>query len=123
MTAASMPACAQRRARRSAARSPSLIVIAGDDEARDAGRRREGAETSGGKRGRGGDGWDGGYQGQHGLDALADKERSDAVGGEIAEAHGEAVNTSERFARVSDARLGTRIQLHPLKALRDEPFG
>ena len=99
------------------------VVIAGDDEAGNAGRRRKGAEASGGKSGRGGDGGDGGYQGQHGLDPLADKERSDAIGGDISEAYGESVNSAKRFSRMGNLSFGTRIQLHPLKALRDEPFG
>ena len=50
--------------------------------------------------GRGGNGGDCGYQGKYGLDPLADKERSDAIGGDIAEAHGEAVNSSKRFSRM-----------------------
>ena len=57
------------------------IVVPGDDEARDAGRRREGAEAAGGERRRGADLRHGGNQGEHRLDALADDERSEAVGG------------------------------------------
>ena len=35
------------------------------------------------------------------------------LGGKIAEAHGAAVNTAKRFARVSDARLGGRARIQP----------
>ena len=47
-----------------------LVVVAGDDQARDAGRRREGAEAAGGERRRGADFRHGSYEGQHRLDAL-----------------------------------------------------
>ena len=97
------------------------IVVPGDDKARDAGRRRERAEAAGGERSRCGELRDGGDHRQHGLDAFADEQRR-AVGG-MAESHGEAVDAAERRARSRDARLGTRIQLHPLEALRDGPFG
>ena len=56
-----------------------LVVVAGDNKARDAGRRREGAEAAGGERRRGADLGHGGNQGEHRLDALADNERSEAV--------------------------------------------
>ena len=36
------------------------------------------------------------------LDPLADKERSDAISGDIAEAYGEAVNSAKRFARMGN---------------------
>ncbi len=50
----------------------------------------------------------GGDQGQHGLDALADEERSDAVGVR-AEAHGEAVDAAEGLPRRGHVRLGIKI--------------
>ena len=113
MTAASMPACAQRRARRSAARSPSLSLSRAITrrETPEGGAKAprlpaESAAAAVMDRDRG-------YQGQHGLDAFAGKERSDAVGGKIAEAHGAAVNSAKRFARVSDARLGGRARIQP----------
>ena len=85
MTVAATPARAQRRARRSAASAPSSIVVAGDDQARDAGRRREGAEAAGGERRCGADLRHGGNEREHRLDALADDERSESVGGDGAE--------------------------------------
>ena len=53
-----------------------------------------------------------GYQGKYGLDPLAGKECS-AAGGESAEAHGEAVNTAKRLARVSDSRFGGHAEIQP----------
>ena len=64
---------------------------------------------------------DGGDQRQHGFDALAGKQGR-ASGGP-AESHGPAVDTPKCFARAGEVGLGTRIQLHPLEASRDEPFG
>ena len=58
------------------------IVVPRDDEARDAGRRRERAEAAGGERRRGADLRHGGNEREHRLDALADDERSEAVGGD-----------------------------------------
>ncbi len=80
------------------------IVVAGDDEPCDAGRRRERAEASGGECRCGGDLGHGGDEREHGLDALADEERS-SVGG-APEANGESVDAPERLARRRDARLG-----------------
>ena len=64
---------------------------------------------------------DGRNQRQHGLDALAGKQGR--AGGGPAEAHGPAVDAPKRFARAGEVGFGTRIQLHPLEASRDEPFG
>ena len=78
------------------------IVVAGDEEPRYAGRRREGAEASGRERG-GGDGvWQRRNQGEHGFDALADKERA---GEGSTETDGTAVDVAERLARARDGRL------------------
>ena len=79
------------------------VVVAGDDEAGEAGRRREGAEASGRERGGGGDGGDCRNQGEHGLDALADEQG--AVAG-AAEADGAAVDVAERLAWMRDLGLG-----------------
>ena len=87
------------------------IVVPGDDEACDAGRRRERAEAAGGERSRCGELRDGGDHRQHGLDAFADEQRR-AVGG-MAESHGEAVDAAERLARRRDARLGGPARIEP----------
>ena len=75
------------------------IVVPGDDEACDAGRRRERAEAAGGERSRCGELRDGGDHRQHGLDAFADEQRR-AVGG-MAESHSEAVDAAERRCHVN----------------------
>ena len=85
------------------------VVVAGDDEADEAGRRREGAEASGGERG-GGDCGDRGDQGEHGLDALAD-EQGVVAGG--AEADGAAMDMAEGFARACDLGFGRRGGVEP----------
>ena len=88
------------------------IVVPGDHEARDAGRRREGAEAAGGERRRRVDLRHGGHDRQHGLDALADEQRR-AVGGR-AEPHGEAVDAAERLPGRRDARrLGGPARIEP----------
>ena len=86
------------------------VVVAGDDEADEAGRRREGAEASGGERGGGGDCGDRGDQGEHGLDALAD-EQGVVAGG--AEADGAAMDMAEGFARACDLGFGRRGGVEP----------
>ena len=86
------------------------IVVAGDEELRDAGRRREGAEASGRERG-GGDGARQRHnQGEHGLDALADKERA---GEGSTETDGTAVDVPERLARASDGCFGGPDRVEP----------
>ena len=90
-----------------------LVVVAGDDEARDAGRRRERAEAAGGERRRGADLRHGGHEREHRLDALADDERSEAVGGDGAEADRMTEDPPERLARRGDARLGGRARIEP----------
>ena len=60
-------------------------------------------------------------QRQNGFDALAGEQGR--AGGGPAEAHGAAVDSPKRFARAHKVGFGTRIQLHPLEASRDEPFG
>ena len=108
MTVAATPARAQRRARRSAASAPSSIVVPGDDDARDAGRRREGAEAAGGERRRGADLRHGGNEREHRLDALADDERSESVGGDGAEPDRMTEDPPERLARHATPALAGR---------------
>ena len=60
-------------------------------------------------------------QRQNGFDALTGKQGR--AGGGSAEAHGPAMDAPKRFARAGEVGFGTRIQLHPLEASRDEPFG
>ena len=86
------------------------VVIARDDEAGDAGRRREGAEAAGGER-RGGDGVrQRGHDRQHGLDPLADEQRA-ARG--LAEADGVTVDAPQRLARANHIRLGRPGRVQP----------
>ena len=72
------------------------VVVAGHDEAGDAWRRGERAQATGGERGGGGDGRNGGDHGEHRLDALPHRE---CAGVGVAEADGMAVDTAEGLAR------------------------
>ena len=72
------------------------VVVPGNHEPRYAGRRSEGAEASGRERGSGDGVRKSRHQGEHGLDALADKKRA---GEGFTEMDGTAVHVPERLAR------------------------
>ena len=89
---------------------PFHVVVAGDDESRDAGRRRECAEAAGGQRGGGDRVRHRGHDGQNRLDPLAHQQRGRRG---IAEADGEPVDAAQRLARARHGRLRRARGIEP----------
>ena len=88
------------------------VAVGGDEEAGGAGGRDEGGEAAGRERSSGGQRGDGGDEGEHGLDALADEEGGAVVPGRC-EAHGVAVDAPERLAGLGDRGLGGTLGMEP----------